>query len=773
MNGKYKVSDLQGEDFNIRVVVDVLKTKWYWFAISVSACMCVAWFYNQISPVLYEEKAIILIKTEEKTDAAFIEKQLFFPKGNLDNEQIMLKSRFLMSKVINRLGLETEYSVKDGFRKKVLYPNIPISVKFDSLFNKNVFLSVTPLSETYYQIGDFSEEADRLVKGTFGIPLKTSVGELNIIRTPDFDSTYIGKTIYVNCSTLPSVVSNFTSPLFVKKVTDVSTLMNITYKDTNQDRAAAIIETLVDAYNDDAKQDKNQILFNTSLFIDDRIKIINEELGLVDSDIENYKKENGLTNLVSEASMYLTNNNVSRQEIIRLTNQMELARFIKEYLNDPTKQFELLPANNGIMDTGVEYLISQYNENMLLQKKLTQVSGDRNPAVGALNNKLASLKKAVIYSLNNIYRSLQIKLKDMERQEELTAHQIGTVPEQERYIISVERQQKIKEELYLYLLNKREENALSMATIEDKIRIIDTPYSAGVASGMSFMTLLLAAVITGILIPGVWFYIQPMLDVSVRNRKDIKGVLTIPFLGEVPRKKKMKGVIVLDKDARDEVSEAFRILRSNLDFVLSPKNGAQVIMFTSANPDSGKTFISSNLAVSLSMTGKRVLLLDMDLRKGSGRKQDGSIYPGISTYLSGKAADWKSLVHAPKEYPNFYVIHSGPVPPNPAELLLTPGLDELVRNARKEYDYILIDTVPCGIMADSQIINRVVDMTVYVIREGLMDRRMLPEVELLYKEKKLSNMTVILNDAGAKSVPYNYGYGYAYQYGGKKKRKLI
>ncbi|RHJ94908.1 GumC family protein [Parabacteroides bouchesdurhonensis] len=772
MNDSYKVNDLQNGDFNIRAIVDILKAKWYWFAFSIFVCLGVAWFYYQISPEVGEQKAIVLIKDKEKTDAAFLEKQLFQANSNLANEQIMLKSRFLMSKVINRLGLETEYSMKDGFRRKVLYPDIPIRVKFDSLFNKNVSLSVIPLSETYYQIEDFSEDPDWSVKGSFGTPLNTPVGELNIIRTSYFTPSYIGQAIYVKHSTVSSVVSSFITPLTVEKVDDTATLLDITYKDMNQDRSAAIIETLIEAYNDDATQDKNQILFNTSLFIDDRLQIINKELGLVDGDIEKYKKKNGLTNLSSEASLYLNNNNANRQEIIQLTNQMELVRFIREYLNDPTKQSELLPANSGILDTGVEGLINQYNENMLLRKKLIRISSDRNPTVGTLSNELASLKNTVLYSLDNLYRSLQIKLNDAQRQEALTAHRIGTVPTQERYIMSVERQQKIKEELFLYLLNKREENALSMATVEDKIRVIDTPYSTGRSSGMSFMVLMLAAVVVGIFIPSVWFYIEPMLDVSVRNRKDLKDALTIPFLGEIPRKKKTKERIVLDKDVRDGVSEAFRVIRSNLDFVLPLKQDAQVIMFTSANPNSGKTFISSNLAVSLSMTGKRVLLLDMDLRKGSGRKQDGSFYPGVSTYLSGKTDDWKSLVHAPKEYPDFYVIHSGPIPPNPAELLLTSRLDDLIREARREYDYILIDTVPYGIMADPQIISRVADMVIYVIREGLMDRRMLSDVENLYREKKFSGMTVVLNDAGAKNTPYNYGYGYAYKYG-KKKRKLI
>lgn len=462
-----------------------------------------------------------------------------------------------------------------------------------------------------------------------------------------------------------------------------------------------------------------------------------------------------------------------------MSNQLELVQLIKTYLSDPVKQAELLPTNSGIMDTGVEGMILQYNNDMLMRNKLIRNSSDRSPAVEELNNNLSALRASIMNSLNNLYRSLQVKREDAYRQEELSLGRIGTVPTQERYILSVERQQKIKEELYLYLLNKREENALSMATVESKARMIDPPFAGGIASGMSLMVLLVAGLLVGMVVPTLYFYVQPMLDVTVRGRKDVKDTLTMPFLGEIPRKKQNKGLIVVNKEERDGVSEAFRVLRTNLDYVLHGKTGVQVIMFTSANANSGKTFLSSNLAVSLAMTGKRVMLLEMDIRKGSGRKRDGSVCPGISNYLSGRVTDWADLIARNDLYPNLDIIHSGPVPPNPAELLLLPALDELVDRLKEVYDIILIDTVPYGMMADAQIINRVTDITIYVIREGLMDRRLLSEVEALYTERKLNGMCVVLNDSVHKHAGYGYygyysyayGYGYGYKYGGKKGKK--
>lgn len=779
MNDGYKMGEQLNGEFNIRTIVDVLRHQWYWFALSVLLCLGGAWFYHQLSVPIYKQTATVLVKENDKTENAFVEKQLFnVMNSNLANEKLIFKSRSLMAEVVKRLGLTMQYTIRDGLRTRVLYPDIPVCVTFEKGEEQGTSFSIRPLSERLFLITDFTEDLKWSAEGIFGKELDTPAGKLTVAVTSSFTDQYVDQTLLISRSSYVEVASSYIGNLMVDNAEKEATILNVTYQDSNKERANAIIKTLIEVYNDDATQDKNQILLHTALFIDERLQIINRELGDVDGNIESYKKTNKLTDISSEAGIYLQNNNTNRQEVIQLSNQMELVQFIKSYLNDPVKQEELLPANSGIMDTGVEGLIGQYNENMLFRNKLIRNSSDRSPAVELLNNDLVSLKNTIVYSLNNLYRSLQMKRDDAQRQEELNLGRIGTVPAQERYIISVERQQKIKEELYLYLLNKREENALSMATVESKIRVIDTPFSAGMASSMGLLVLLLAATIAGLAMPGMWFYLQPMLDATVRGRKDIKDTLTAPFLGEIPRKKKGKGLIVINKEERDGVSEAFRVIRSNLDFVLTKKEKGQVLLFTSANPNSGKTFISSNLAVSLSIAGKHVALLEMDLRKGSGRKADGSYQVGITNYLSGKITDWKELVDNPAEYPGLSVIHSGPIPPNPAELLLGTKLDELIDHLKSIYEYILIDTVPYGMMADAQIINRVADLTVYVIREGLMDRRILPDIEALYQTNKLQKMCVILNDSGAKHSGYGYGYGYygyygyGYKYGyGTKKKK--
>ena len=384
--------------------------------------------------------------------------------------------------------------------------------------------------------------------------------------------------------------------------------------------------------------------------------------------------------------------------------------------------------------------------------------GDNSPAVKVLNTEIASLHKGIGQSLRNAKDEVGSKLEYARRMQMLEVGRISNIPTQQRYVLSVERQQKIKEELFIYLLNKREENAMTSATSESNLRIVDPAYGIGIA-GINSLVILLAALLIGLAVPGLFFYLGPMLDVTVRGRKDIEDNLTIPFLGEIPHNRK-KEEMVVDKHRRDGVSEAFRIVRTNMDFMLDKQRNCQVLMLTSSNPGAGKSFVSHNLAASLVLAGKRTVLLEMDIRKGSKKDKDGSVIPGLTNYLSGKITDLAQLIRPCPGLEELDVITSGPIPPNPSELLLGQSLDKLVRLLRERYEYVVIDTVPYGMVADAPIISRIVDLCIYVIREGLMDRRRLPEVESLYTDGKLPHLSVLLNDARYKHAGYGYGYGY-------------
>lgn len=752
-----------GSEFNVRTILDVLLSKWYWFVLSVLACVGSAYLYVQTVQTVHKRTAIVMLKKQSNAEDAFIEKQLFDQNYDVNNEMQIFKSRSLMTEVVRRLSLDRVYSLEKGLKRKMLYKDSPIWVTYpDSALSVSVTFTVIPISPTTYQLTNFSDNPDRITDESFGQQVQTAVGKIVVNQTQACREAWYGIPIQVTCMTTESAIGSGLGALEVDLAEKNSTLIALKYQDTNPDRADAILNTLIDVYSDEAIHDKNQIIQNTALFINERLAIINEELGGVDSDIENFKKSNRLVDVGSEAGIYVSNRSQYEQEEIALSNQMELSKMIQDYLRDPMKEWQLLPGNSGIMDTGVEGMLALYNSILLERNRLNE-RGSHSPVVKNKESDLKALRVTILQVLDNLQNALSYKLADVRRLHVTANSRIATIPTQEKYVLTVERQQKIKEELYLYLLNKREENALSMATADSNLRVIDPAYGTG-AAGANRMVILLAAFLMGFAIPGLLFYLQPMLDITVRGRKDLENNLTIPFLGEIPHRRKTKKEGVLVKPGRDGVSEAFRIVRANMDFMLNKEREAQVVMITSSNPNAGKSFISLNLAISLVQTGKRIILLEMDIRKGSKKEGGGQVLPGITNYLSGRVEEVSELIRPCPAFDSLDVMTSGPIPPNPSELLLTARLDSLIACLKERYDYILIDTVPYGMVADARIICRVTDLCIYVIREGVMDRRQLPEVEDLYTRGQLPNMSVLLNDVRNKHAGYGYGYGY-YGYG--------
>lgn len=752
------------DEFNLRTIIDVVLTKWHWFVLSVFLCVGGAYIYTKVVPVVYKREAIVQLKNKVKAEEAFNEKQMFDDSNNnVDGEALIFKSRLLMGEVIRRLELEIEYTANDGLKKKEMYMDMPVRINFpDSTFSKPAFFSIIPQSESRYKIKGLSDDPDGVMEYNFGAEVITPIGKMVVNRTSSFDTEWLNVPVLITCHAYESLVSSLLGKLKVERSAKDTNLLTLTYLDTEEERADDILNTLVRVYVDESMKDKNQIIQSTALFIDERLTLINEELGNVESDIEDYRKQNKLADFGIEAKVALENRSRYDRDVIDLTGQKDLIELIQQYLHDPLKNESLLPANTGILSRGQEELFSRYNSVILERDQLRESGGDESPMVKSLTNKINSLRRVISLSLKNAKGEIDMKLDYAGRMRLLETGRISNIPTQQRYVLSVERQQKIKEELFLYLLNKREENALSSATAESNLHIVDPAYGAGTAGTASWV-ILFGALLAGLFIPGLFFYLGPMLDVTVRGRKDLEDNLSIPFLGEVPHNRK-KEAMVVSRQKRDGVSEAFRIVRTNIDFILDKQKKSQVLMLTSFNPFSGKSFVSYNLAASLVLAGKRTVLLEMDIRKGSKKDKDGNILPGITHYLSGRVNSLDDLIRPYVGYEELDFISSGPIPPNPSELLLGEALDELIGQLRERYEYIIIDTVPYGMVADAQIISRVVDMCIYVIREGMMDRRRLPDIEDLYTGGKLPNMAVLLNDVRYKHAGYGYGYGY-YGYG--------
>lgn len=755
------------DEFNLRTILDVLLTKWHWFALSVLLCMGGAYIYIKTVPVVYKREAIVQLKTKVKSEEAFNEKQMFDNTKNIyndiDGEALVFRSRLLMGQVVRRLGLDIGYQVDDGLKVRDMYTDMPLKISFsDSTFTKPVSFSIIPLANDRFRIKGLEDDPEGAMEYSFGTPVETPIGQIVVNRTSYMNEEWLNVPVLITCSDLESLISSMQGKLEVERSLKDTNLLTLTYQDTEPERADDILNTLISVYVDESMKDKNQLIRNTAVFIDERLKLINEELGNVESNIEDYRKQNLSADFSIEAKLSLENRSKYGQQVTELKNQIDLIELVQRYLHDPLKSESILPANTGILSKGLEDMIGAYNAAIQGREKLKENAGDKSPIMRSFTNEIASLRQAISQSLRNAKSELTMKLEYARQMQFVETGRISNIPTQQRYVLSVERQQKIKEELFLYLLNKREENALTSATTESNLYIVDSAYGAGVA-GANSLVILLGALLAGLFIPGLYFYLQPLLDVTVRGRKDIEDNLSLPFLGEIPHNRKME-MLVVGKQKRDGVSEAFRIVRANMDFMLNKQKNSQVLMLTSSNPASGKSFASLNLAASLALTGKRTVLLEMDIRKGSKKDKDGAVLPGVTHYLSGKITDLSHLIHPCPGLEELDVITSGPIPPNPAELLLEQALDDLIGQLRERYDYIVIDTVPFGMVADAQIISRVVDLCIYVIREGLMDRRRLSDVESLYTDGKLPHLSVLLNDAKYKHAGYGYGYGY-YGYG--------
>lgn len=772
-------------EFDLMALLRMGLANWYWFLLSIGICLGLAFFYLKSTPYVYVRTASVLIKDEKSggqlsASSAFEDLNMLNIKSNVDNEVLVFKSKRLMTEVARKLRLDVGYQVRRRLREVELYTQSPITLQFpDATESASLSLKVTPLSDKEVLLSDFPEQEDVVSKGSvikahLNDTIITPVGKVVVLPTLYYTKEYYNVPLMVKKSNLQQVAQSYNGSIQSALASKTATIINLSLNDVNPMRAEDIINTLIDVYNEDVINDKNRVAINTSNFINDRLIIIEKELGGVDSDIETYKKENRLTDIISETGIYLQTTNQFQQEGFGLDNQRTLAIYIREYLNDPSKSAELIPSNTGVSDMNIESQISEYNELLLKRDKLISNSSDRNPVVMDLNNSLSAMRQTIIRTMDNFITSLNIKIGNTRQREAQTMRRINAVPTQQKYVLSVERQQKIKEALYLYLLNKREENALSQSITESNARIIDPASGSNLPVAPKANMILLAAFVLGCVIPAGVIWLITTQDTRVRDRKDVEGKLSIPFLGEIPYRESKKGeksneLMAVRENGHDSVSEAFRVVRTNMDFMKLGTTNMQVVMLTSLNISAGKTFISSNLAMSLALAGKKVILVDLDIRKGTLSSQVRATKLGVTNYLSGKEKEVDAIIHPSECHEGLHLISNGPIPPNPAELLLSENLDHLINELKIRYDYVILDNVPSNMIADAMIVNRVADLTLYIIRAGSMDRRQLPEVEKLYRQQKFKNMAVLLN--GVKYTHSRYGYSYGYGYDSEKKKK--
>lgn len=778
----------QADDFiRIQDLFYLCVNKWYWFVISLAVTIGVAVVYLLTTPPVYTRSASLLVKEDSKgnslSDAAGLmgDFDLFQTNTNVNNEIQSLQSPAVMLDVVKRLHLDINYSTDGGFYKKVLYgQSCPYIVSFNDVQdNESVTFTIHTGQDGQISLSDFSRDGEDVDGEVTVVPndtVNTPIGKL-VVKTISDSVTYEAP-IYVSRKGYQDATGDYASNLSVTLSDEKSTVINLSFKDVCIQRAEDVLNTVIAVYNENWIKDKNQIAVSTSAFISDRLGVIEQELGNVDENISSYKSEHLLPDVQAAASMYMEQSSETNAQILALNTQLSMARYIRNYLTNSTSKNQLLPANSGIESPGIEQQIANYNTAQLRRNDLVANSSETNPLVVDMDQSLENMRHAIITSIDNHITTLNTQLHSLQQSERQTTARIAANPTQGKYLLSVERQQKVKEALYLFLLQKREENELSQAFTAYNTRVITPPSGSMIPTAPIKKNIALVAIALGFLIPVVIIFIRENMNTKVRGRKDLES-LSVPFVGEIPLAvsgKKNKTAhnkskeIVIRQGKRDIVNEAFRVLRTNLEFILDAKEDkdrASVTLITSFNPGSGKTFLTMNTAATFAMKGKRALVVDGDLRHGSASAYVGSPKKGLSDYLGKRVNNVEDLIVEKENYPGLYVLPVGTIPPNPTELLAEPRLAELIEKMRSCFDYIIIDCPPVDIVADTQIIEKLADRTVFIVRAGLLERDMLLKLQSDYDAKRFKNMALVLNGTigGSSRYGYRYGYKYGYQYG--------
>jgi len=792
MNMDLLLQELQGgkqnDSLRVKDFLYLCKAKWRWFAVSVPVCMCLAVLYIICTPPVYTRSAFLMVKEDTKGKAIvndvasmFADLGLTQTSANVNNELLAMRMPSVVSEVVRRLGLDTDYQVSGFMHKETLYgKDLPVKVALPELADaESVSFTVQLLPGGKVELDDFeSSERDlnsETVIGVLNDTLQTPLGKVVTLPTSVYSATEEYPLIYLSRTNLYDCVDDCIENLAAELSSEDATIIKLSYKDISIARAEEVLNTVIAVYNEEWMKDKNQVTVSTSRFISERLQALERELGEVDTDISNFKSENLLPDAEKASVLFMEQAQENNNKLIAISTQAAIVKYIRDHLTGDKKRDQLIPVNLGLENTDVERLITEYNTLQLKRNNLITNSSDQNPLIADLDQSLAAMRSSIILSIDNLVMSLNTQRDELLQNERLTTAKIAVNPDQTKYLQTVGRQQKVKEALYLFLLQKREENELSQAFTPYNMRILTPPSGNLEPVAPQKKKVLAVAFLLGVMLPAGFILLRENMNTTIRGRKDLEK-LSVPFIGEIPldtggKRDRLFGKheaderrIVVKAGSRNVLNEAFRVLRTNIEFMSG--NGTEVIILTSFNPGSGKTFLTMNIAASFAIKGKKVLVVDGDLRHGSLSSYVGSPRIGLSDYLAKRTVNQNVIIHkVDEQYPDFDIIPVGTMPPNPTELLFGECMKDLIMDMRARYDYVFIDCPPVDVVADTQILEKLADRTFFVVRAGLLERNMLPEVESLYKQNKLGNMAIILNGTENETGRYGYRYGYYYGYG--------
>ena len=768
--------------FNLAALWKIVVLHWYWIVLSTIVALGAAFGYLKYTRPVYASNMKILVKDEDSRSRMYRGGQLALESmgvisnsNGFDNELEILTSSNISQRVIKSLKLYVSYELDGRLRNHELYKNNPYIVDMPENqlvdLHSLIQLKIDRQGDGVHVAGEIyvprSKEPilfERSVKelpGSFNTP----VGTITLQRNPGVGAELPKQTMYATIMPLEYAAKAYGSRLSVSASSKTTTVAVLNYLDTQPERAIDYLNELFRSYNEDANEDKNEVALKTEEFLKNRISAIREELDATESNLESYKKKNELINLTNDASNALNKLTEYQKEQVELETQLNLVTALLDYVDDPRNAFNVVPSNLGLKDADMSNLLNKYNDYVLQRNRLLKSSSPENPYVKRLTAQLEEMWPTIRLSLKSVRENILTQKRSAEDQYNLFSRRVGEAPTQERSLNNIIRQQEIKVELYLMLLQKREENYISLNSTAAKARVIDDPRSTGKVSPKT-KVILLGALVLGLCFPVGLIYLLGLLRYRIEGREDVEMLTKIPVLADIPlAPKSLDGELSLAvrENSNDMMEEAFRGLRTNLRFILSEKEN--VIACTSCIPGEGKTFISTNLAMSLALLGKRVIIVGLDIRKPRLVKLFGlsSDHRGITTFLSSDSGDFQDLdkqIHHAVLNPNLDVLPAGVIPPNPGELISREQLDHAIALLREHYDYVIVDTPPVGLVSDTLSAARVADMTIMVCRADYSPRNNFQLINALHHDNKMPKITLVLNGIDLKKRKYGYYYGY-------------
>lgn len=748
---------------------------WPWFLITVLLALATAFLYLRYTTAVYESSATILIKDDKNGGlselAAF--QDLGLSSSNVsgfEDELLILKSKSLTERVVRELDLNIRYFAEGNVKTAELYKGLPFNVFLlhpsDSMDFSGASFYILPKSEKKFDL--WNESQSSKIEYAFGDTLSLSTYKIvvrpNLKVMADRDNTNLDPIKVVINSILATVEAS-QRDIQVSQIVEKSNGIRLSMTSSNTERSEDILNELIHQYNEDAKEDRNMVARNTANFIAGRLVIISEELDSVETGKVEFKQSNKLTDIAVEGEIFLQSESEFTNKVLEVETKLELAKNIIDYVRNGSKS-DLLPTNLGIEGEGTSSAITAYNHAVLERNRLLRSSTEKNPVVINLDNQISELKLTVLEGLINSRRALEIKKNDLNAQEARLGSKLSAIPPKEKIFRSIVRQQEIKETLYLYLLQKREENAITMAVTTPKAKIVDYAYSSRMPVAPKKKIVMLAAFIIGLLIPFSVIYLRDILDNKIRDKSTIESrSKDNPVIGEIPKLEKRDTDLVQRND-RSLLAESFRLLITNLQYLFLGdsvnETKGKTIMVTSSIKGEGKTFVSVNLALTLADSGAKVVLVGADIRNPQLQRYDpdAPFKRGLVEYLVHDDILYNELLQQSEIHENLKILFSGSIPPNPAKLLMQPRVNELFETLRSNFDYIVVDTAPAMLVTDTFLINKYADTTLFVMRVGVSDKNLIDFALDTIKTKKLKNVAFILN-----SVNFNnFGYGNRYEY---------